>query len=82
MGGQPVPSYANIVMADIDQIIKWLAAKYNTSENEVLRLFKRFLDDYFMLFTGSKSKFHKFLEEINQINPAIKLTMCHTTFKN
>ena len=58
MGGRPVPSYANTFMADFDQIIKSLAAKYNTSENYALRRFKRFLDEYFILFTGSTSQTH------------------------
>ena len=53
MGGKPVPYYANTVMADIDQIIKRIAAKYITSENEVLRLFKRFLDDHIMILCYS-----------------------------
>ena len=82
MGSRPVPSYANNFMADIDRIIKNLAAKHNTSDYQALRLFKRFLDDYFLLSIGSTRELHKLFEDINKINPFIKLTMSHTTNPN
>ena len=39
---------------------------------------KRFLDDLFMIFTGSAENLHKFLAEINKLHPGIKFTMTHT----
>ena len=38
MGSPPVSSYANILMADIDEIIKSLSQKYNINEIEARRL--------------------------------------------
>ena len=82
MGSRPVPSYANIFMAEIDQIINSLGSKYNKENVEALRLLKRFLDDYFMLFIGSTKELHSFLDEVNKINPSIQLTMNHTSDEN
>ena len=52
MGCKPMPSYANILMATIDDLIK------NQKEAEALLLLKRFLDDYFTLFEGSTKDLH------------------------
>ena len=53
MGARPAPSYANILMANkIDPTIIEIARK-SESENNPVDLFKRFLDDIFMVYTGS-----------------------------
>ena len=77
-----MPSYANIFMAKIDKVIKSLATKYNTRDNEDLRLFIPFLDDYFMLFIGSTKDLHKHIEEANKMNPNMQLIMNHTFIEN
>ena len=79
MGSPPVPSYANSLMADIDDIIETIASKYKNDENEGLRVLKRFLDDFFLLFVGTTKDLHKLFEEANQINPTIQFTMSHTS---
>lgn len=61
MGSRPIPSYANIFMAEIDEQIQSLASKYNLNETEALRLLKRFLDDYFILFVGSTKNYTNLL---------------------
>ena len=43
---------------------------------------KLFLDDFFFIFVGSTKKLHKFLNEVNKINPSIQLTMNHTSLEN
>ena len=43
-----------------------------------IRFLKRFLDDIFMIFTGSIDKLHMFLNEFNTVHPTIKFTMNHT----
>ena len=48
----------------------------------VSKLLKRFLDDIFMIFTGSVRALHVLFEEINKIHPKIKFTMAHTTPDN
>ena len=79
MGSKPVPSYADIFLASIDKEIKSIANRYNTGENEALLLLKRFLDDIFSIFNVTTKKLHELLEDINQINPSIKLTLTHTS---
>ena len=53
MGARPAPSYANIFMANkIDPAIIELA-RQSESESNPVDLFKRFLDDIFMVYIGS-----------------------------
>ena len=79
MGSKPAPDFSNIFMARrIDNEIRKIARKY-TKGNVSLKLFKRFLDDILAIFIGSTKSLHKFIQEINKIHPAIKLTMSHTS---
>ena len=79
MGSRPVPSYANIFMAKrIDRFIRDLT----TGNQNPLILFKRFLDDLFLIFRGSTKELHTLFHKINQIHPAIKFTMEHTSLEN
>ena len=79
MGSPPIPSYANIFMAGkIDKNILNIVDQMSKSENMTLKMFKRFLDDLFFIFSGQTKTLHKMLDKINQIHPAIKLTMSHT----
>ena len=41
-------------------------------------MWKRFLDDIFLIWTGSLDKLHQFLDDLNQMHPTIKFTMNHT----
>ena len=79
MGSRPAPSYANLFMAKkIDEKIIELA---NSLENETdpISFFKRFLDDIFLIYTGTIENLHLFLSELNNIHQTIKFTMSHTT---
>ena len=66
----------------IDSKIKELADKLSENNESPLKLFKRFLDDIFIIFTGSTKKLHMLLKEINTIHPNIQLTMNHTTLSD
>ena len=80
MGSAPIPSYANIFMArKIDTEIMNIISNYQTNGDVLLKIFKRFLDDLFFIFIGESKVLHKIHEEINNIHPAIKLTMNHTS---
>ena len=81
MGSRPTPHYADIFMADIDQIIEDVSI-YNLKDIKALQILKRFLDDYIGLFVGSRKKLHELLEQINKINQTIQLTMKHTSMHN
>ena len=43
------------------------------------KIFKRFLDDLFQVFTGTSKQLHELFKEINKIHPTLKFTMMHTT---
>ena len=73
MGGRPVPHYANIFMSSIDKKIKQLDIM------QLIFLFKRFLDDYFIIWKGTSKQLYALFVEINSLHPSIKLTMSHTT---
>ena len=80
MGSPPVPSYANIFMATkIDPQIQNIAKNFKESNGDALKLFKRYLDDFFFIFRGSTKNLHLFFNEVNQIHPTIKMTINHTT---
>lgn len=76
MGSRPIPPYANIFMSQIDEKIK------NLAPEDALKMLKRFLDDFFLIFIGSTQKLHELFEEANKIHPSIKLTMNHTSIPN
>ena len=79
MGSRPAPSYANLFMAKkIDPAIIRLARE-SESEMDPIDLFKRFLDDIFLVYTGKLESLHTFLSELNNLHPSIKFTMSHTT---
>ena len=65
----------------IDPAILKLASEIK-SESNPIDLFKRFLDDIFLVYTGSLQSLHMFLSELNNIHPTIKFTMSHTTPPN
>ena len=60
MGSPPIPSYANIFMAEFDNVIWCLAMKYIENGAISLKLLKRFLDDIFLIFVESTRKLHVF----------------------
>ena len=83
MGSKPAPSYANIHMAKKIDPKFWEIATKCTAGGEIpIKLLKHFLDDIFMVYTGSVSNLHIIFEETNKIHPKIKFTMTHTTPKN
>ena len=83
MGQRHVPPSENIFMARrIDNKIENLERQIIENNINPLKLFKRFLDDLFMIFLGSTFKLHKFLEEINNIHPSIQFTMNHTSLNS
>ena len=77
IGIRPATSYANIFMAKMDKIAENLAAQFSEGIHPI-RIWKRFLDDIFIIWTGSIEKLHSFLKELNTIHPSIKFTMSHT----
>ena len=73
MGTVCAPPYANIFMSKIDILLQDLAANIS-NHGDTIKLFKRFLDDIFLVWKGSLEDLQTFLEQINNIHPTIKFT--------
>jgi hypothetical protein len=64
-------TYANLFMAMIDKQIKECAI--GRDFNWVF-FYKRFINDIFVIWTGTKESFLGFMEKINTLHPTIKFT--------
>ena len=71
MGSGPIPTYANIFMAKIDEVILQLAG-------DNLMFLKRFLDDIICVWKGKIEELYIFMDKLNTIHPSIKFTFNHT----
>ena len=69
MGSSFVPPYANIFMHMLESqpVEHW----ENTKK---LLIYRRFIDDIFMLFYGSEAEVAELLSDLNNMDPSIKLT--------
>ena len=75
MGTRVAPTFANLFMANIDQKIRDAAEKYKTTTNQSpLKMFKRFIDDLFVIWIGAPEDLVNFLDDLNKIHPTIKFT--------
>ena len=67
IGTRVAPTYANLFMAHFEE-------KYINTHNSRPRIWFRFIDDIWGIFTGDESSFKKFNSEINEIHSSIKLS--------
>ena len=67
MGTKMAPAYANLFMGKLEEKLKDFGKPY-------IVLWKRFIDDIFVIWTGSKSEFITYMKKINQIHNTIKFT--------
>jgi hypothetical protein len=77
MGTKGAPTIANIFMAEIDIKIQNCAminqqTSTNTNRNQIY-FYKRFIDDIFIIWTGTKEEFSHFIEKINTIHQTHKI---------
>jgi hypothetical protein len=71
IGTRVAPTYANLFMAMIDEKVK----KCTTGKDfNWIYFYRRFIDDIFVIWTGSRESFLQFMEEINVLHPTIKFT--------
>ena len=61
-------------MSKIDKLLLDLAKNISTNGLDPIGLYKRFLDDIFLVWKGSFEDLQHFLVEINSIHPTIKFT--------
>ena len=77
MGCKPAPDVANIFMKELDSRIIELSAQMFSPDT--IKMYRRFLDDIFLIFRGSPNDLHQFLSEVNKLHQSIKFTVQHTT---
>lgn len=68
MGTKCAPGYANIFMGVFEA--EYI---YHRIKNKSL-LYLRYIDDIFMIWTGTTQELKRFTDEINQVHPSIKFT--------
>ena len=69
MGTKFAPSFANIFMAHIEELIQ-----QNAPDGLLPYLWLRFLDDIFLIWLHDDNSLQNFLEYINTVHPTIKFT--------
>ena len=74
MGTVCAPPFANLFMNKIDDLLRELARAISMNNEDPVRLYKRFLDDIFLVWRGSVEELQLFLKEINLVHPTIKFT--------
>ena len=67
MGTKMAPAYANLFMGRLE-------AQLINQAPEFIYTWKRFIDDIFIIWTGTTEDSEKFMSNINQIHPTIKFT--------
>ena len=67
MGTKMAPAYANLFMGKLEE-------KLNELGKPHIMLWKRFIDDIFVIWTGSASEFTTYINTINQLHHTIKFT--------
>ena len=68
MGTKVAPSYANLFMGELEKSLLECCPKEPF-------MWKRFIDDIFMIWTHSEKELHQFLEYLNTFHHSIKFTM-------
>ena len=73
MGTKMAPPYANLFLGYLEtsQIL-------NSEYKKHLKIYLRFLDDIFILWTGTENEMQNFFKHLNKIHPTIKFTFMHS----
>ena len=69
MGTRVAPTYANIFMGKLEKV---LLSKCPANLKQYLHTWKRFIDDIFIIWSGSCDQFDEFFGFINSYHPTIK----------
>ena len=67
MGTKMAPAYANLFMGSLEPRLQ------NLGHNHI-ELWKRFIDDIFVIWTGTHEGLDKFMTDLNTVHPTIKFT--------
>ena len=67
MGTKMAPAYANIFMGNLEEQLL-------SEGSDKILLWKRFIDDIFVIWNGSEAEFKSYMETINALHSTIKFT--------
>ena len=67
MGTKMAPAYANLFMGELEPKLIKLNSK-------AILIWKRFIDDIFIVWTDTESALKTFIENINKVHHTIKFT--------
>ena len=73
MGTKMAPSFANIFMGALEQSLL-----SSTPNKLVPLLWKRFIDDIFLIWTHGAESFQSFIQHLNSFHPTIKFEVTHS----
>ena len=62
----------------MDTEISILGYKYGKNEKSAVTIFKRVLDDIFLISKGPTKKLHEFVDDMKGIHLTLKFTLNHT----
>ena len=65
------PAYANLFMGSIEETLKNI-------DRDHINIWKRFINDIFVIWTGSQAQLTTFITQINQVHQTIKFTLKYT----
>ncbi len=74
MGTKMAPSFANIFIGALEQSLL-----SSTPNHLVPLLWKRFIDDIFLIWTYGEESFHSFVQHLNSFHSTIKFGVTHST---
>ena len=66
-GTKMAPAYAKLFMGSLEPILAWLGHPY-------ILLWKRYIDDIFLIWTGTDEQLNTFITNINKVHSTIKFT--------
>jgi len=73
MGTKMAPAYANLSMGDLEPKLQALGHTH-------IMVWKRFIDDIFIIWKGTKVEFLEYMDRINQVISINMDTQLHFTY--
>ena len=78
MGTVSAPNTANLTMGKVIDPKFYQLATSIQNIPDIIKVLKRYLDDYFMIWTGGVIELEEFLNQINSIHPTLKFTYTYS----
>jgi hypothetical protein len=73
MGTKMAPPFANIFMGALE------GSLLSSAPDHLIPLWKRFIDDIFLIWTHGEESFQTFITHLNSVHPTIKFEISYST---